>query len=241
MTDVLMAKGPIEAIRKLGVCSLLTGGVLLGACASPKPNFPLPTHASPPAPPEPYILQVGDIVSIKFYQNPDLNEEVVIRPDGKISLQLVNDVQAAGLTPDALASDLVKRYTGELASPRISVIVRQFGGQRVYVGGEVKRPGTVVLVGGMTLLQAIDDAGGLLDTAHRKQIIVVRRSPDGTYEGHEVDLRPVLDGTNAADDVPLQPYDIVFVPRSKIADVNLFVEQYITKNIPPVPVAIPIP
>jgi len=206
----------------------------------PTPSAPLPTLEAGPPVIVPYTMQVGDLLGVKFYQNPDLNEEVVVRPDGKISLQLVGDVQAAGLTPDDLAADLTKKYTGELATPRISIIVRQFGGQRVYVSGEVTKPGEVILQGGMTLYQAIQDRGGFLNTAHRKQVIVVRRGPNGKPEGHVVDLRPVEDGFHPAEDVPLQPYDEVFVPRSKIANVNVWVEQYITKNIPPIPVAIPI-
>lgn len=220
---------------------MLTLGYSTG-CSSPAPTaaVPLPTLDAGPPPVLPYTLQIGDFLGVKFYQNPDLNEEVVVRPDGKITLQLIGDVQAAGLTPEDLSADLVEKYTGELATPRVTVIVRQFGGQRVYVAGEVGRQGLVTLVGGMTLYQAIQDAGGFLPSAHRKQVIVVRNGPDGKPQGHVVDLRPVEDGMNPSADVPLKPYDVVFIPRSKIADVNLFVEQYITKNIPPIPVAIPL-
>jgi polysaccharide export outer membrane protein len=162
----------------------------------------------------------------------------VIRPDGMISLQLVGDIQAAGLSPAALAADLTEKYLGELASPKVSVIVRQFGGERVYVSGEVTKQGVVPLTSGLTLYQAIEEAGGLLDTAHRKQIVLIRRGKDGHATGTTIDIRPVESGGHPEEDVPLRPYDIVFVPKSKIADVDVFVDQYIRRLLPPIPFAI---
>ena len=218
--------------------------LVLGACTA-APNAPyipknLTLEGQPPttAPP-PYVLQVGDQIAIRFYQNPDLNEDEAVRPDGMISLQLIGDLPAAGHTPAELASMITQRYTGELANPRVTVIVRQFGGQRVYVGGEVLRQGTIPLVGNLTLFEAIQDAGGFTVTAHRTQVILIRHPQGEQPIGYEVDMRPVQDGEEPGKDVPLHPYDVVFVPKSKIADVNLFVQQYITNNIPPIPVAIP--
>jgi polysaccharide export outer membrane protein len=218
-------------------------GVLLGvsACGAPKQvtNPPpevaalYPTLTQNPRPPlAPYVLQVGDELAIKFYTNPELNEDVKIRPDGMISLQLIDDVLAAGRTPKELDADLTKRYTGELADPQISVIVRKAGLNRVYVDGQVTRPGIVTLSGGMTLYQAIQRSGGLLDTAHRKQIILIRKGPDGQPVGRSIDIRPIQDGSNPGSDVPLQPLDMVFVPRSTIAEVDLFVKQYIRDALP---------
>jgi protein involved in polysaccharide export with SLBB domain len=191
-----------------------------------------PLAENPRPAPEPYILQVGDELAIKFYTNPELNEDVKIRPDGKISLQLIDDVQAAGLSPTGLDAELTKRYTGELADPQISVIVREPGGHRMYVDGEVAKPGLVEVLGDMTLYQAIQSAGGLLKTAHRKQVILIRKGPDGKPIGRAIDVRPIQMGWDPSVDVPVRPLDIVFVPRSKIATVNLFVEQYIRDALP---------
>jgi protein involved in polysaccharide export with SLBB domain len=138
----------------------------------------------------------------------------------------------AGKTPQEVDQDLTQRYRGELAVPDVSVIVQAFGGQRIYVGGEVETEGVLVLAGGTTLYQSIDQAGGFLDTAHRRQVILIRRGPDGLPVGHSVDLRQVEYGTNPERDVLLQPYDIVYVPKSKVASVNMFVDQYIRKMIP---------
>jgi protein involved in polysaccharide export with SLBB domain len=192
-----------------------------------------PSLAENPRPtPDPYVLQVGDELAIKFYTNPELNEDVKIRPDGMISMQLIDDVVAAGRSPAELDAELTRRYTGELADPQISVIVRKAGLNRVYIDGEVGKPGVVTIAGGMTLYQAIQRAGGLLETAHRKQIILIRKGADGQPVGTIVDIRPIQSGENPAVDVPLRPLDMVFVPRSKIAQVDLFVKQYIRDALP---------
>ncbi len=189
-------------------------------------------------PPGPYVLQDGDLLSVKFYYNPDLNEDVVVRPDGKISLQLIGDVQASGLTPAGLSAALAQRYAGELAMPKINVIVRQLGGNRIYVGGEVGKQGALPLSTGLTLFQAIQEAGGFTPTAHRAQVVLIRRVGEEP-RGYSVDTRPIASGNHPEDDLALRPYDVVYVPRSKIADIDLFVEQYIRNVIPVQPSFIP--
>jgi protein involved in polysaccharide export with SLBB domain len=192
-----------------------------------------PTLANNSRPPlTPYVIAVGDELSIKFYTNPELNEDVVVRPDGMISLQLIDDVPAAGRTPNDLDADLTKRYTGELADPQISVILKKSLGYRMYVDGQVGHPGEILVQGDMTLYQAIASAGGLLETAHRKQIILIRRGPDGKPYGRAIDIRPIQGGGDPSVDVPVQPLDVVFVPRSKIAEVDLFVKQYTRDALP---------
>ena len=120
--------------------------------------------AAPQEPPE-YIIQAGDQLDIKFFYNPELNETVTVRPDEKISLQLLDDVRAAGLTPTQLDETLTLRYAPVLKEPAVTVIVRSFTGQRVYVDGEVNSPGLFNLTAGMTALQAVINAGGLRETA----------------------------------------------------------------------------
>ena len=203
----------------------------LAACASrQEPQAPTMWQAAAPQPAGTYVLQPGDWVSVKFLKSPEFNEDVVVRPDGMISLQLVGDVVAAGLSPQALAADLTQRYDKELVNPRISVIVRQLGTPPVvYVGGEVGHPGIVPLTSGLTLFQAIQAAGGLSVTAHRKQVILIRKGVDGRPAGHSIDVRPIASGEHPETDVVLAPYDVVFVPTSKIADVDIFVDQYFWK------------
>lgn len=221
----------------LTVLSLTLGIVACGPMKPPPPTPEVmaltPTLAENPRPaPAPYLLQVGDELAIKFYTNPELNEDVKVRPDGMISLQLIDDVVAAGRSPAELDADLTKRYTGELADPQVSVIVRRSGLNRIYIDGEIGKPGTVTLAGGMTLYQAIQRAGGLLETAHRAQIILIRKGPDGQPVGRAIDIRPIQRGANPALDIPMRPLDMVFVPRSKIAEVDLFVKQWIRDALP---------
>ena len=213
------------------IASLALGGCYYRVTTEPLP-LALRSAEMPPAP-APYVIQVADHLAVKFYQNPDLNEEVIVRPDGKISLQLICDVQAAGVEPAVLAAHIENAYRSELSAPHTSVLVRELGA-RVYVGGEVAKPGIIPLTANLTLVQAIQAAGGFLPTAHFSQVVLIRRDADGHPVGHAVDVRPVIGGLDASQDVPLQPFDMAFVPPSKVADVNLWLKQYIYNNLPPV-------
>lgn len=179
-----------------------------------------------------YRVQVGDRLEIKFFYSPELNEQVIVRPDGRISLQLIPDIAAADLTLTTLTKQLTERYAADLNQPRVTVIVREFGTQRVFVDGEVGTPGMVPILGQMTALQAISQAGGLKDTARSTEVIVIRRGPGDAPVAFKVDLKKARDGGDLAQDVTLAPLDIIYVPRSRIANVNLFVDQYIRKVLP---------
>ncbi len=179
-------------------------------------------------PPE-YRIQAGDQLDIKFFFNPELNETVFVRPDGKISLQLIDDVQAAGLKPSDLDDVLTQKYSQELRKPVITVIVRSFTGQRVYVGGEVGEPGLVNLTAGMTALQAVINAGGFRETAKPSGVIVIRKGEDNRPVPIRVDLKTAIDGEVPTEDFQLHPYDIVYVPKTWIAKANKFVNQYIER------------
>jgi polysaccharide export outer membrane protein len=196
-----------------------------------------PTIAEQPLPPAdatPYRMMPGDLLQIRFYGNAELNEEVPIRPDGGISLPFVGDVKAAGVSPSDLGQDLVRRYTGELRNPQVVVVVKEFGGQRVWVGGEVSHPGMIPIRGPITLFGALQEAGGLLPSARRKQIVLIR--PDGGRPiGRTIDIRPVASGANPELNVQLQALDVVFVPRNHISNVDVFVDQYFKQLLPITP------
>lgn len=189
---------------------------------------------------EPYKVQVGDILTVKFPRNPELDQEVMVRPDGKISLPFIDEIYCAGLTPDELDREIEQRFRGELAVPDVTVVVAGLGGHSVFVDGEVGTPGPVELTGGMTMLGAISAAGGVTPKGLYEQVILIRRDAEGLPVGHSVDLSKVVIGTQSPDDVLLRPFDIVYVPRSKIANANLWVEQYIRNMLPIHPgIAIP--
>ena len=116
------------------------------------------------------------------------------------------------------------------------VIVRDFGGQ-VFVGGEVGKPAALRYAEGMTALQAIQSAGGFNDNASLENAILIRRTSEG-YEGYRLFLKKALSGEDYTQDVALKPNDVVFIPKSRVANVNMVVKQYITNNIPTIPVAL---
>ena len=150
---------------------------LLAACSSnrgleKKTGAPMPMEADFPKPVA-YTIQPGDSLDIKFFYNPELNESVIVRPDGKISLQLIDDIKASGLAPSELDALLTKNYSKELRKPELTVIVRSFVSQRIFVGGEVNRPGLIPLAAGMSPVQAVFQAGGLKDTAQLKETILI--------------------------------------------------------------------
>jgi protein involved in polysaccharide export with SLBB domain len=185
-----------------------------------------------PAPASEYRIQPGDELDVKLYYNPELNEHLTVRPDGRISLQLVPETVAAGLTARELTERLKAEYARELATPELTVMVRTFSTQRIYVGGEVERPAEIRLTPSLTVLQAVQMAQGFKDTARLSEVILIRRNVDGTPLVIPVNLKRVIDGTDVRQDLTLVPFDVVYVPRSAIANVNRWVDQYLRKNIP---------
>ena len=181
---------------------------------------------------EDYYLQPGDNLEIKFFYNPELNESVIIRPDGKISLQLIDEIQAAGLTPAQLDDILTKKYSSQLKQSVLTVILKSFGGQRIYVGGEVNSPQVLTVVGKVNALQAIFDAGGLRDDAKLSSVIIVSRGPDHRPFTRKVNLKKALNGEIAEDEYLLKPFDMVYVPKTNLAKADQFI-THIYKFIPP--------
>ncbi|MCK9275816.1 MAG: polysaccharide biosynthesis/export family protein [Syntrophales bacterium] len=181
---------------------------------------------------EEYRIQVGDRLDVKFFYDPELNETVVVRPDGKISLQLVHEIDVAGKTTPELASILNKRYAKHLKQPEIAVIVRTFDSYKVFVDGEVKSPGVHTFTGYISAMQSIASAGGFKDTARLNEILVIRKAGAEKPIVIPLDLKKVIDGTDLKQDITLLPLDIVYVPKSPVANVNTWIDQYIRKNIP---------
>jgi polysaccharide biosynthesis/export protein len=177
-----------------------------------------------------YQLAVGDSLSIKFLYNAELNEQMPIRPDGKIALPLIGELRAAGLTAAELRQGLTEKYAHHLKRPEVSVIVTSFDTQKAYVGGEVNRPGVIPLVDRMTVLGALTAAGGMRDTSAAETIFILRD------QGTDRPLILMVDFHDqqqiARTDIPVRPRDIIYIPMSPIAKADLFVDQYINKLLP---------
>ncbi len=176
-----------------------------------------------------YYLQTGDKIEVKFFYYPDMNETLEIRPDGRISLQLLGEIQAAGLTPSQLTKILQEKYAKYLAKPEVVVIVKEFSGEKIYVGGEVKKPGEIPIKGKLTLLQAIFQAGGLTEKAKASDVLILH--PAGNrLEAFKINLNAILEQKQG--DVFLRSYDVVYIPQTTIAKIDQFINQYINAIIP---------
>ena len=176
-----------------------------------------------------YVLERGDEIAIRVFNHPDLEDTVQIRPDGKISLLLVDDLPAAGLTSRELDERLTERYSRLYRDVELAVIVRRFANNKVYVGGEVGQPGLLPISGRFTALTAVLQAGGFRGTARTDSVILLR-DQGGKPQVVLLDLKGVLEGGKP--DVTLQPFDVIFVPMSRIARVDKFVDQYVRQLVP---------
>ena len=158
-----------------------------------------------------YIIGVEDLIQIAVWKNPDLSTTVPVRPDGKISLPLIDDVPAAGLTPLQLKDELTKRWKAFLSAPEVSVIVKEVNSFKVYLVGEIARAGELRLKGRTRLLQALSLAGGFTPFADRGKIIVLRAS-NGTELRYEINYNKVVSGARPEDNLVLQAGDTIIVP-----------------------------
>lgn len=169
------------------------------------------TLVPPPITDPTYIIGPQDTLDVSVWKEPDLSGNVQVRPDGKVSIPLLNDVQAAGLTAMQLSSQLTAGLKKYVADPRVTVIVTAINSRRVYVLGEVVHAGGFVLLPEMTVLQAISDAGGLTQFAHGKKIYVLRNE-GGQQVKYPFNYSRVLKGENAEQNFPLKSGDTVVVP-----------------------------
>jgi polysaccharide biosynthesis/export protein len=158
-----------------------------------------------------YVIGAQDVLDINVWKEPDVSRVVPVRPDGKISLPLLNDVQAAGLTPDQLAAKVTEDLKKYVTNPQVTVIVTAINSQRVYILGEVTRPGAFPLLPGMTVLQALSSAGGFTQFAKVKSIFV-RRLQDGKESKFLFNYKDVIGGKRPEQDILLKAGDTIVVP-----------------------------
>lgn len=223
-----------SALRGI-VALAATVGLMACTNTSNLPPAPAePVAVGPSAPLPPYRLQVGDVLDLRLLLNPELNEEVTVRPDGHISTTIARDVVAAGRTIPELDASLRGDYSHDLQNPRISVVVKSFAPTRIYVGGEVNNPGEFITVGPtLTLSQAIARAGGLKLSSDDQSIFIIRRGENDQPEFLSVRYGEVEHAKDPAADVRLAPYDVVYVPKMGIAEVYKFYNQYVQQFINP--------
>jgi len=206
MKQAAIANGRQSTRRRTLTCAVLMfllPGLLVAAPQAPA--------AQPQLPPD-YVIGSGDVLSIVVWREKDLTQEVVVRPDGKISLPLLNDVAASGLTPEQLRTriaDSAKTFFKE--PPSVTVVVKQINSTRVFITGMVLHPGAYVLTGPTTVLQLIAIAGGFADFANRNKILIARIE-NGTQRSYFFSYDEVVKKGSLAQNILLKAGDTIVVP-----------------------------
>ena len=181
-----------------------------------------------------YRIVPGDQLALNFGPQEgstgDLYKQLRVRPDGRISVFPIGDVVAAGRTPRDLEAVLVQLLAAEFKNPRVTVEVQEVAGNRVHVLGRVKSPGSFPAGPFMTTLQALAAAGGFEDDAARNSVMVFHRDGARTVRVVRLRLDEDLKSGRLALDVPLSRFDIVYVPRSTIGNINVFAHQFLTEQ-----------
>ncbi len=181
---------------------------------------------------EDYVLAPGDQLEFRVVNVPDMDTVQQVRADGRVTLPMINDVVASGMTLQALRKELQTDYVSNgylqtSAADGINLIIKESPANKFYVGGQVKKEGAFVYSHPTTVMRAIFEAGGLSEAADPTRVIAIRQ--DGTYQ--VVNVKAILAG-NFQDDLQLRPMDTVYVPTSTIGDIDTFVSLYL-KNVLP--------
>ena len=202
------------------LCGGLTAGVAAQAPSTSQPakrgpSSPANTAASAPArvvvnTPPGYVIGTDDLLTVRFWGDAEMSVDVVVRPDGKISLPLLNDVDAIGLTPEQLGASVEKAAAKFIAEPDATVIVREIRSRKVFVIGQVAKPGAIPLNTDMNVLQALATAGGVLEYANKSDIVIIRREA-GRDKRLKFNYNEVVRGKNLQQNIQLVPNDTVVV------------------------------
>ncbi len=178
----------------------------LAAVRSSNESGPLPATNDPA-----YVIGADDVLDINAWKEPEITRTVPVRPDGKISLPLINDIQAAGFTPTQLATIITEKLKKYLTEPQVSVIVRAINSRRIFIMGEVGRPGTFQLRPDMTILQALSGAGGFTQFANMKGIYLLR-TENGKQIKYPFNYKEVVKGQRPEQNILLKPGDTIIIP-----------------------------
>ncbi len=153
-----------------------------------------------------------DQLSIVYWREKDMSADVVVRPDGMISLPLLNDINASGLTPDQLRVAITQGATKFVEEPTVSVVVKAINSRKVFITGQVAKPGPYPLGGPTTVLQLVATAGGVAEYADKSKMIVIRPESGGKQTTFKFNYEDVTKGKNLSQNIELKPGDTVVVP-----------------------------
>ena len=171
---------------------------------------PVAIPAGAPVPAD-YVIGPEDVLTIVFWREKDLSSDVIVRPDGRISLPVLQDVSAAGLTPEQLRDSLTKTAERFVEDPNVTVVVKEINSRRVFITGQVAKPGPYNLTSPMTIVQLIALAGGLLEYADGKNIVIMR-TENANPVSYRFNYKEVIERKNLKQNIQLKPGDTVLVP-----------------------------
>jgi len=195
-----------------GLVSAQTAPAVANSGSAPAPTAPPANASGGKAHDDGFVIGNDDVLAINVWNEPNISRSIPVRSDGKISLPLVGEVQAAGRTPLKLEQDIATRLKSYIAEPEVTVIVQQINSQKFNILGQVVRPGSFVITNSATVLDAIALAGGFRDFAKQKNIYVLRQNPDGSQTRLPFNYKDVVKGKNSEQNVKLQPRDTIVVP-----------------------------
>jgi polysaccharide export outer membrane protein len=223
-------------LQRIAATALLCGSIASLAAQQPTPPqqptpTPAPAQAPAPAPsgngtaaapgqpevpagitpPADYVIGADDVLTVIFWREKDMSADVGVRPDGKISLPLLNEVPAAGLTPEQLRLNLTQLAGKYIEEPTVTVVVKQINSRRVFITGQVSKPGPYPLIGALTVMQLITVAGGVLEYANTENISIVRTT-NGKPTRFRFNYKEYAKGKNLLQNIDLKPGDQVIIP-----------------------------
>lgn len=213
---------------------LLISAALAPLAASPllakdrsDPDFPNIGYATWTDDEPAYRLFPGDEVDFSVGSAPELNKTAIVQPDGRISLPLIGSVMAADHSLEDVRAALVEAYSHQLIRPDVSLGIKTVGSLKVFVGGEVDKPGVYDMPGDLDALRAIFMAGGFKNSAKVNEVVIIRRGPGGRPMMRTADFKAALRSPAHSDLIPLRRFDIVYVPKSSVSAAGLWVQQYL--------------
>jgi len=204
----------------LALCASLTGQTRVsdrpddGAGTSPTTNLSSPTGTRSIIKPhdDSYVIGSGDVLAINVWNEPSLTRSSLVRPDGKISLPLVGEVQAAGQTPLLLEQNIAVKLRSYITEPQVTVMVQEINSQKYNILGRIAKPGSYLLSATTTVLDAIAQAGGFQDFAKQKDVYILRQNPGGGESRISFNYKDVIKGKHPEQNIKLEPRDTIVVP-----------------------------
>jgi polysaccharide export outer membrane protein len=208
-----------NALKSFVLICLAFSGFLWGQAAVSNHTEVISPATPPPGSPSrithpdnTYIIGEDDVLSINVWKEPDLTRSITVRSDGKISLPLIGDLQAAGRTPTQLEQDIAASLRNYITDPQVTVIVQEIRSQKFNIFGQVNKPGSYLLTADTTIVDALALAGGFKDFAKKKSIYILRQNPQGEESRISFNYQEFIKGKNVSQNIKIKPHDTIVVP-----------------------------